>query len=68
MSVLNIHVQTKSFSTALADAERVIYRDAYREVRYNQLQAAKLLGVSRGTFRTKMKHYFGDEYIGSRSK
>ena len=30
---------------------------------YNQSRAANALGLSRGTFRTKLKKHFGDKYI-----
>ena len=31
--------------------------------RGNQLQAAKLLGISRGTIRKKLQRYFGTKYF-----
>jgi len=31
--------------------------------RYHQTRAAKILGVSRNTLRTKLELYFGDRYI-----
>jgi Fis family transcriptional regulator len=34
--------------------------------RYNQVQAAKMLGISRGTLRKKLKQHFDDEYCSSR--
>lgn len=36
------------------------------EGRYNQVKAAKLLGISRGSLRYKLKEYFGDKYVGSK--
>ena len=36
--------------------------------RYNQSRAAIVLGVSRGTLRTKLKRYFDDQYVGTRGK
>ncbi len=35
----------------------------YHLARHNQVKAAKMLGISRGTLRTKLKQYFGDTYI-----
>lgn len=35
----------------------------YKEARYNQSKAAKMLGVSRNTLRYKLQRYFGDKYI-----
>ena len=34
--------------------------------RYNQCRAAKMLGISRGTLRCKLRQYFGDKYVGTR--
>ena len=34
--------------------------------KYNQVRAAKLLGMSRGTLRKKLKHYFDDKYCSTR--
>lgn len=33
------------------------------QTRHNQSKAAKLMGVSRGTLRKKLRHHFGDEYF-----
>lgn len=54
---------TDDFSTSLKKAEATIYELALQESRYNQSKAAKSLGVSRGTLRTKVKQYFGTKYI-----
>lgn len=48
---------------ALNLAERTVYEEAYKLCRYNQVQTAKILDVSRTTLRKKMKTYFGDKYI-----
>jgi Fis family transcriptional regulator, factor for inversion stimulation protein len=34
--------------------------------KYNQSRAAIMLGISRGTLRTKLRRYFDDKYVGSR--
>ena len=34
--------------------------------KYNQSRAAKVLGMSRGTFRAKLIKYFEDQYCGRR--
>ncbi len=34
--------------------------------RYNQSRTARILGLSRGTLRQKLRHYFGDRYIHDR--
>ena len=54
------------YKQRLEDAEKTIYEEAFKVARYNQSKAAKLLGVSRGTFRTKMKLYFGNQYVGGK--
>lgn len=46
-----------NFRQALKAAEKNIYIQAFRHCNYNQSKAAKELGVSRGTFRTKMKEW-----------
>lgn len=45
------------FSKALEKAERDIYVKAYKYHKLNQTSTAKSLGVARGTFLTKMKHW-----------
>lgn len=46
-----------AYEDALECAQRTIYAAAYDASRNNQSVAAKLLGVSRGTFRTNMKSW-----------
>lgn len=57
---------TSNPSTMLAHAEAQIIEHVLKKNRYNQSKTAKLLGVSRGTLRTKLQQYFGDEYVGHR--
>lgn len=45
------------FAAALEKAERDIYVKAYKYHKHNQTLSAKSLGVARGTFLTKMKHW-----------
>ena len=47
--------------------EAPLFRTVMELTRYNQSKAARVLGVSRGTLRTKLKRYFDDEFIGTRS-
>lgn len=49
--------------TMISHAEKVIMEIVYIQARYNQSKAAIALGMSRCTFRTKMKEYFSDKYI-----
>lgn len=37
----------------------------YRLARYNQMRASRLLGISRGCLRLKLKQYFGEKYINA---
>ena len=46
--------------------EEPLFRTVMEMTRYNQSKAARVLGVSRGTLRTKLKRYFDDEFIGTR--
>jgi DNA-binding protein Fis len=57
--VLNV----QDLSTALARAEEAVIEHAYITSKYNQSRAARSLGISRGSLRTKLKTYFGDKYL-----
>ena len=48
---------------AVETVERALYRQAMKKCRYNQTQAAKLLGVSRWKFRERLVKYFGGEFV-----
>ena len=48
------------------EVEAPLFRTVMELTRYNQSKAARVLGVSRGTLRTKLKRYFDDEFIGTR--
>ena len=39
---------------------------AMKKTKWNQVRAAKLLGLSRGTLRKKLKEHFDDKYCGTR--
>lgn len=47
----------KQFKQALQVAERTTYTRAYECAMFNQVGTAKLLGVSRGTLRSKLKSF-----------
>ena len=51
------HLANKQFAEALRVAERTIYLDAYKYTSKNQVQTARLLGISRGTLRSRLKLY-----------
>lgn len=50
----------------IEEIEAPLYKAVIEYCRYNQCRAAILLGISRGTLRTKLKYYFGDQYVGER--
>ena len=54
------------YELILEEVEAPLFRTVMELTRYNQSKAARVLGVSRGTLRTKLKRYFDDEFIGSR--
>ena len=51
----------------LEEIEIPLYKVVMEHSRYNQSRAAIILGVSRGTLRIKLKRYFDDQYVGTRS-
>jgi len=51
----------------LEEIEIPLYKVVMEHCRYNQSRAAIVLGVSRVTLRTKLKRYFDDHYVGTRS-
>ncbi len=54
------------YELVLEEIEGPLFRTVMELTRYNQSKAARVLGVSRGTLRTKLKRYFDDEFIGTR--
>lgn len=50
-------VNGKQYVAALQLAEREIFLQAYRDSEYNQNLTARLLGVSRGTLRSRLKQW-----------
>lgn len=54
------------YQLIVEEVEGPLFRTVMEMTRYNQSKAARVLGVSRGTLRTKLKRYFDDEFIGTR--
>ena len=54
------------YQLIIEEVEAPLFRSVMELTRYNQSKAARVLGVSRGTLRTKLKYYFDEEFIGSR--
>ena len=55
------------YKLVIEEVEEPLYKCAIEHCRYNQSRAAAILGVSRGTLRSRLKHYFDDQYVGTRS-
>ena len=51
------------YKLVLADLEIPLLETVMRFTRNNQSEAARILGLSRGTLRKKLKQYFGSCYI-----
>lgn len=54
------------YQFVLEEVEIPLFKCVMEHCKYNQSRAALMLGVSRGTLRTKLRHYFDDQYVGSR--
>ena len=54
------------YQFVLEEVETPLFRAVMEHCKYNQSRAAVMLGISRGTLRTKLRHYFDDKYVGSR--
>lgn len=54
------------YTFVLEEIEAPLFRAVMEHCKYNQSRAASMLGVSRGTLRTKLRRYFDDKYVGSR--
>ena len=51
------------YDMILCEVEPPLLQAVMEKRRGNQLQAAKLLGISRGTIRKKLLRYFGTKYF-----
>jgi len=65
-SVGNKKIDLDLYQLIMEEIEAPLFRSVMELTRYNQSKAARVLGVSRGTLRTKLKYYFEDEFIGTR--
>lgn len=65
-SVGNKDANLNLYQLIVEEVEAPLFRTVMELTRYNQSKAARVLGVSRGTLRTKLKRYFDDEFIGTR--
>ncbi|MCP0914013.1 MULTISPECIES: helix-turn-helix domain-containing protein [Legionella] len=51
------------YDLILSEVEPPLLQAVMEKRRGNQLQAAKMLGISRGTIRKKLQRYFGTKYF-----
>ncbi len=65
-TVGNKDLNLNLYQLIVEEIEAPLFRTVMELTRYNQSKAARVLGVSRGTLRTKLKRYFDDEFIGTR--
>lgn len=65
-TVNNKDANLNLYQLIVEEVEAPLFRTVMELTRYNQSKAARVLGVSRGTLRTKLKRYFDDEFIGTR--
>lgn len=54
------------YQFVLEEVETPLFKAVMEHCKYNQSRAAIMLGISRGTLRTKLRRYFDDKYVGSR--
>ena len=54
---------TDLYDMILSEVEPPMLQAVMEKRRGNQLQAARLLGISRGTIRKKLQRYFGTKYF-----
>lgn len=66
MQAVGSHRNLNLYQLIVEEVEAPLFRTVMEMTRYNQSKAARVLGVSRGTLRTKLKRYFDDEFIGTR--
>lgn len=56
------------YSFVVDEVEGPLFKTVMEHCKYNQSRAAILLGVSRGTLRTKLRKHFDDKYVGTREE
>ena len=59
---------TCMYDMMMEQIEPPLFQAVMEQCKYNQSKAAKVMGISRGTLRTKLKKYFDDKYCGSRDQ
>lgn len=56
------------YALIMETIEPALFKAILEACRYNHSQAARILGLARGTFRERLRQYFGDIYFGRRSE
>ena len=54
------------YQFVMEEVEAPLFQAIMEHCKYNQSKAAIMLGLSRGTLRTKLRKYFDDKYVGTR--
>jgi Fis family transcriptional regulator len=54
------------FKLVTEEVEHALYEEVMAYTRGNQSLAARIMGISRGTLRTKLAQYFGTTHVGNR--
>lgn len=57
---------TNLYDLLMEQIEPALFKAVIERCKYNQSRAASMLGLSRGTLRTKLSKYFDDQYCGTR--
>jgi DNA-binding protein Fis len=65
---LKINEITNLYDIVIDEVETPLFKVVMEYCKYNQSRAAIMLGISRGTLRTKLRKYFDDKYVGSRDE
>lgn len=65
---LKDHEPIDLYQFVLEEVETPLFKAVMEHCKYNQSKAASVLGLSRGTLRTKLRKYFDDKYVGTREQ
>ena len=57
---------TNFYAMYLSEIEPPLLNAVMEKNKYNQVRAAKMLGISRGTLRKKLVEHFDDKYCGTK--
>lgn len=60
------HEPVALYQLVMEEIEAPLLKSVMEYCKYNQSRAAIMLGLSRGTLRTKLRKYFDEQYTGTR--